>query len=77
MRVRVDVSLKPGVLDPEAQAIANGLHALDFPEVRGVRVSKSYELELEGEDLDRVTRMCEALLANTVVERYRITRIDG
>ncbi len=76
MKARVYVSLKPGVLDPEGQAIAAGLHALDFGEVVAVRVGRTFDLELEGEDLERVKQMCEALLANTVVERYRVERID-
>lgn len=77
MRATVHVFLKPGVLDVEGKAIEGALHGLGFGGVAGVRVGKTISFDLpDGEraaaeaDL-RV--MCERLLANTVIESYRIT----
>ena len=77
MKAIVHVSLKPGVLDPQGQAIAETLGRLGFGEVESARVGKAIELELEdGLPRDkaesRVKEMCEKLLANTVIESYRI-----
>jgi len=77
MKAIVHVSLKPGVLDPQGKAIAETLGRLGFSEVAGARVGKAIELELEdGLARDaaeaRVKEMCEKLLANTVIESYRI-----
>ncbi|MBX7100192.1 MAG: phosphoribosylformylglycinamidine synthase subunit PurS [Myxococcaceae bacterium] len=77
MRARIYVTLKPGVLDPAGQAVEKGLHALGFSEASQVRLGKFVELEL-GEVKDptatkaRLAQMCEKLLANTVVENYRV-----
>jgi phosphoribosylformylglycinamidine synthase len=72
--VRVD--LKPGVLDPQGRAVAHALQGLGYPEVTDARQGKVIELDLEGTDRkaaeERVKAMCEALLANTVIERYRV-----
>ena len=76
---RVFVTLKSGVLDPQGQAVANALSRLGFPEVTGARIGKYIELELDGPPADadaRLARMCDQLLANTVIEEYRIER-DG
>jgi len=75
MKVRVFVTLKPGVLDPAGKAVEGGLRHLGFDEVKGVRLGKLIELELDdaaGEQRDRVVEMCKKLLANTVIEDYRI-----
>jgi phosphoribosylformylglycinamidine synthase subunit PurS len=75
MKARIIVTLKSGVLDPQGKAIANALHALGFQSVAGVRQGKYIELEIEARDEDaaraEVERMCEQLLANTVIENYR------
>lgn len=74
MRVRVYVSLKDGVLDPQGKAIQHSLDTLGFKEVKDVRVGKVITLDLDGEPEAveaRVKRMCEELLANTVIESYR------
>ncbi len=74
MRVRVFVNLKEGVLDPQGKAIQHSLASLGFDEVSEVRVGKVITLDLEGEREqaeERVKRMCEQLLANTVIESYR------
>ncbi|GIO22801.1 phosphoribosylformylglycinamidine synthase subunit PurS [Oceanobacillus sp. J11TS1] len=73
-KVRVYITLKQGVLDPEGKAIQTSLHSLDYPEVEDVRVGKYIELQVkEGADLKgRVAQMCEQLLANPVIEDYQI-----
>lgn len=77
MKAIVHVGLKPGVLDPQGKAVADTLGRLGFDEVGSARIGKVIELDLTG-DLDpaaaeaRVREMCETLLANTVIESYRI-----
>jgi len=77
MKAIVHVGLKPGVLDPQGRAIAHSLVDLGFGEVTGARQGKVIELDLKdvskADALARVTAMCEKLLANTVIESYRIT----
>jgi len=76
MKATVIVGLKPGVLDVQGKAVANALHDLGFAGVADARVSKVIELELAGDDREAahvaVREMCEKLLANTVIESYRI-----
>ncbi len=76
MIARVFVTLKPGVLDPAGKAVQDGLHSLGYTEVQEVRLGKYLELTLEGSDRTaarvRVEEMCRKLLANTVVENFRV-----
>jgi len=76
MKARVEVFLKPGVLDVQGKAIEGALHGLGFPDVAGVRVGKTIEFELAGADRAKaeseVKAMCDRLLANTVIEGYRV-----
>jgi len=73
MKARVQVMLKNGVLDPQGEAVRHALGAMGFDGVNGVRQGKVIELDLaEGSTEETVTRMCERLLANTVIESYRI-----
>ncbi|WP_297995235.1 phosphoribosylformylglycinamidine synthase subunit PurS [uncultured Campylobacter sp.] len=76
MKVIVNVRLKQGVLDPQGKAVLHALAALGFSSVRDVRVAKQIVLELDGEDRDKiyadVARMCDEILANTVIEDYEI-----
>ncbi len=73
MRATVTVMLKSGVLDPQGEAVRHALGAMGFGGVEGVRQGKVIELDLaEGTTEDQVTEMCEKLLANTVIESYRI-----
>ncbi len=80
MRARVHVTLKPGVLDPQGKAIAHALEALGFDGVADVRQGKYIEIDLKdgggsrgaGAAEARVNEMCEKLLANTVIENYRV-----
>ncbi len=75
-RVVVDVTLKPEILDPQGQAVANALPALGFTGVEGVRVGKHFEIELAGEmdeqRLADVRAMAEKLLANPVIEDFTV-----
>ncbi|MEM9488202.1 MAG: phosphoribosylformylglycinamidine synthase subunit PurS [Myxococcota bacterium] len=75
-KARVYVTLKAGVLDPQGRAVQQTLSRLGYPEVAGVRVGKYIELELTGEPgpdtRERVTAMCEALIANPVLEDFRV-----
>jgi phosphoribosylformylglycinamidine synthase len=79
MKVRIDVRLKPAVLDPQGAAVADGLKRLGFDEVASARVGKVIELELDGAGLTpeshaaQLTQMCDKLLANPVIEDYEIT----
>jgi phosphoribosylformylglycinamidine synthase len=76
MKARVTITLKTGVLDPQGAAVAQALGGLGFDGVRGVRQGKLIEIELAETDPQvarkAVTAMCEALLANTVIETYAI-----
>lgn len=80
MKATVHVTLKAGVLDPQGKAIAHALESLGFEGVGEVRQGKVIELDLAETDPDRaraqVGAMCEKLLANTVIENYRID-FDG
>ncbi len=73
MKARVTVMLKAGVLDPQGEAVRHALGALGFSGVEGVRQGKVIELDLaDGTTETTVTEMCEKLLANTVIESYRV-----
>ena len=73
MKARVHVMLKDGVLDPQGAAVQHALGALGFDGVNGVRQGKVIELDLaDGTSEDQIGAMCEKLLANTVIESYRI-----
>ena len=76
MKARVFVTLKTGVLDPQGKAIGNALHGLGFGGVGEVRQGKVIDLELSEKDESKARAilkdMCEKLLANTVIEGYRV-----
>jgi phosphoribosylformylglycinamidine synthase PurS subunit len=73
MRATVTVMLKSGVLDPQGQAVRHALGSLGFESVQAVRQGKVIELDLDdGTTQDQVVEMCEKLLANTVIESYRV-----
>lgn len=75
MRVKIFVSLKQGVLDPQGKAIERSLHTLGYNEVREVRAGKYFEVELDAVSRDaaelRIREICDKLLANPVIEDYR------
>lgn len=73
-KVKVYVSLKESVLDPQGSAVQQALHSMTYNEVQDVRIGKYMELTIEKSDRDLdvlVKEMCEKLLANTVIEDYR------
>jgi len=76
MKVRVRVTLKPGILDPQGKAIGNALAALGFTGIGEVRQGKVIEIELGETDPARIRQqteaMCKELLANPVTEDYAI-----
>ncbi|MDF3605658.1 phosphoribosylformylglycinamidine synthase subunit PurS [Paracoccus sp. DMF-8] len=76
MKARVTIMLKDGVLDPQGEAIRHALGGLGFGGVGGVRQGKVIELDLTATDAAtaeaEVKRMCEGLLANTVIEKYAV-----
>lgn len=74
-KVRVHVFLKPGVLDVQGKAVEGALNGLGWTGVANARVGKMIEFDLADDVADKeaeVKRMCDTLLANTVIESYRI-----
>ena len=76
MKAKIHVTLKSGVLDPQGKAVEHALGSLGFAGVSGVRQGKYIELDLDETDRAiaqaNVEKMCEKLLANTVIENYSI-----
>lgn len=76
MKARVTVTLKTGVLDPQGKAIESALKSLGVEGVDSVRQGKVFDIELTGSDKSAaeasLKAACEKLLANTVIENYRI-----
>jgi phosphoribosylformylglycinamidine synthase PurS subunit len=76
MKARVYVTLKAGVLDPQGQAVSRTLARLGYDEVQSVRIGKYVEIDLSGSDpaaaRARLEEMCRRLVANTVIEDFRI-----
>lgn len=75
MKLRIFVTLKPGVLDPQGRAIHHALGSLGFEGVEDVRAGKMFELEVADSTTDEaINGMCRQLLANTVIENFRVER---
>ena len=76
MKVKVIVTLKDGVLDPQGKAIQQTLNGMSFSEVKEVRQGKYFEIDTKETDpkkaKDKVEEMCKKLLANLVIENYKI-----
>jgi phosphoribosylformylglycinamidine synthase subunit PurS len=76
MKAKVHVFLKPGVLDVQGKAVEGALHGLGWDGVSNVRVGKLLEFDMAGADQDtakaELKAMCEKLLANTVIESYKV-----
>ena len=74
MKIAVNIFLKNGVLDPQAKAIEKALHALNFSEVKEVKMAKQIILELDSDSVEvakkQAKKMCEELLVNSVIEDY-------
>jgi len=78
MKTRIFVTLKGGVLDPQGKAIHHALEGLGFNGVNDVRAGKLIELDLDdGVSDEQIDEMCRKLLANTVIENYRIEKVQG
>ena len=76
MKVRVIISLKNGVLDPQGRAIHHAIEGLGIHGVQDVRAGKVIELEVDASVTDAdLETMCKQLLANTVIENYRVERM--
>ena len=76
MKIKVTVTLKNGVLDPQGKAIQQTLNGMGFANVEEVRQGKYFEVEVNEKDEDKakskVEEMCKKLLANLVIEDYKI-----
>lgn len=79
MIVRVEVRLKPSVLDPQGEAIARALGALGFDGVASVRQGKIFEIDVAAADAssarEKADEMARRLLANTVIEDFRVLEV--
>jgi len=76
MKVRIHVSLKPGVLDPQGRAVHHALEGLGFSGIADVRVGRLIELDIADGTADGdLDAMCRQLLANQVIENYRIEKL--
>ena len=80
MRARVYVTLKPSVFDPQGRVVADALVSLGYEDVNDVRQGKFFEVDLAGTDRAlaraRVTEMADKLLANPVIESYRVEVLE-
>ena len=76
MKIKVIITLKDGVLDPQGKAIQQTLNGMNFPQVKGVRQGKYFDIEVnENEETkakSKVEDMCKKLLANLVIEDFKI-----
>jgi phosphoribosylformylglycinamidine synthase len=76
MKARVTVTLKSGILDPQGKAIEGALRSLGVEGVTSVRQGKVFDVELDGADKARAEELlkqaADKLLANTVIENYRV-----
>ena len=76
MKIKIIVTLKSGVLDPQGKAIQQTLNGMGFIEVKGVRQGKYFDIETNETDeikaKNKVDEMCKKLLANLVIEDYKI-----
>ena len=78
MQVRIHVSLKPGVLDPQGRAVHHALEGLGFSGVEDVRIGRLIEMQVADDTSDTaLDDMCGKLLANMVIENYRIEKVEG
>ncbi|MGN6497816.1 MAG: phosphoribosylformylglycinamidine synthase subunit PurS [Tsuneonella sp.] len=77
MKVRISVNLKPGVLDPQGRAVHHALDGLGFAGVKDVRVGRLIEMDVaEGTTDQALDEMCRTLLANMVIENYRVEKLE-
>ena len=78
MKVRVNIVLKPSVLDPQGQAVANSLLGQGFKNIKNVRQGKILDIEFNSNEVDIniINEMCEGFLTNPLVEDYAIKEIN-
>ena len=80
MKARVYVTLKKGILDPQGQAVLHALGSLGYSGVKGMRMGKLIELDLETNERTQaeadLRTMCDRLLANPITEDYRFDLLD-
>lgn len=77
MKIKIYVTLKNGVLDPQGKAILHALESLEFSGVNNVRAGKLIELDVSDDVSDQeIEAMCVKLLANTVIEDFEIERVE-
>ena len=76
MKIKVIITLKDGVLDPQGKAIQQTVNGMNFPQVKSVRQGKYFDIEVNETDeekaKEKVEDMCKKLLANLVIENYKI-----
>ena len=78
MKVRVNIVLKPSVLDPQGQAVANSMIGQGFDNIKNVRQGKILDIEFNSNEVDMnmINEMCEVFLTNPLVEDYAIEEIN-
>jgi phosphoribosylformylglycinamidine synthase len=79
VKVKVIVMPKAAVLDPQGNAVRDAMQHLGMPEVRGVRIGKYMEIDIDGQNGDLETRLrglCRDLLSNPVIEDYELQKVD-
>ena len=72
VKAKVYVTLKAGVLDPQGNAVLHAAHALGFEEIQDIRVGKVFEITLKQVDEARLKKLSGELLANTIIENFKI-----
>ena len=74
MKARVYITLKPGLLDAQGKTVKGALEGLGFKSIKDVRIGKYIEIDLNGAKANKneVERMCEKLLANPIIENYKV-----
>lgn len=76
MKARIYITLKPGLLDAQGKTVKNALDSLGFRSVKEVRMGKYIEIDLNGAKASSaksdVEKMCQKLLANPIIENYRV-----
>ena len=78
MKIRVNIVLKPSVLDPQGQAVANSLIGQGFNNIKNVRQGKILDIEFNSNEVDMnmINEMCEGFLTNPLVEDFAIEEIN-
>jgi len=75
-KARVTITLKKTIMDAQGQTVERALHNLGYGGVSGLRVGKYIEMSVDGEDRKKVEEMCRRLLANPIIEDFRV-EIEG